>query len=304
MSKEPVLVIMAAGMGSRYGGLKQMDPIGLSGEVILDFSVYDAIQAGFQKVIFIIKKEMESDFRDMISRGAGRHIEAAYVFQDINDLPPGYSVPADRVKPWGTAHATLCAAPAIDGPFAVLNADDFYGRAAFQKIYQFLSEGEARRLAMIGYQIENTLSESGYVSRGICEANPSGLLTRVIERVHIEKRGSEAAYTEDGGQSWIPVPAGTPVSMNFWGFTAEVLDEIKKRFAPFLDKTLKENPQKGEFYLPLLVDELLREGSYTVRILKSPDKWYGVTNREDKASVAQSIQAMQKEGIYPAKLWD
>lgn len=303
---EPVLVVMAAGMGSRYGGLKQMDPVGSGGELIIDFSLYDAVMAGFKKVIFIIKKEMEEDFRTLIDDRAGRFIEVEYAFQDINDLPPGYAVPEGRVKPWGTSHAVLSCRGKINGPFCAINADDYYGSGAFHSMYDFLEhaeDGEFYSYSMIGYRLENTLTEHGHVARGVCETTEDGYLADIKERLKIMWRDGKIQYTEND-EDWITVPEGTTVSMNFWGFTPSFMKEIEMRFPAFLDKTLKENPLKGEFLLPLTVDQLLKENKAKVKILPSSDRWVGVTYKEDRESVMNALQSLKDKGFYPEKLWD
>ena len=304
--KKPVLVIMAAGMGSRYGGLKQIDPVDKEGDIIIDFSVYDAREAGFEKVVFIIKKENEADFKEAVGNRIARGMEVAYVYQDLHNLPDGYEVPDGRVKPWGTAHAVLCCKDVIDGPFAVINADDYYGRNAFRKIYDYLVTHEddgKYRYAMVGYHLENTLTENGYVSRGICEMNADGELLSVTERTHIEKRGDGAAYTEDDGATWISLPDDTIVSMNMWGFSAGFLKEIENGFGAFLEQGLRENPQKCEYYLPAVVSSLLASDKATVQVLATTEKWYGVTYREDKPVVEQAIRDFKKAGLYPEHLW-
>jgi len=303
--KEPVLIIMAAGMGSRYGGLKQMDPVGSAGELIIDFSLYDAMMAGFKKVYFIIKKEMESDFRELIDNKAGRFLETEYAFQELTDLPAGFSVPEGRVKPWGTCHAVLSCKDRIDGPFAVINADDYYGPGAFHSMYEFLEKAEDREYfcySMIGYQLENTLTENGHVARGVCEVSEDGYLIGITERTKIMWRDGKIQYTENE-KDWFTVPEGTPVSMNFWGFTPSMMREMEARFPVFLAEALKENPLKAEFYLPLAVDQLLKEEKAKVKVLKSADRWFGVTYKEDKKSVVDSLQSMKDKGIYPEKLW-
>lgn len=305
--KKPILVIMAAGMGSRFGGLKQITPVTPEGDIILDFSLYDAIAAGFEKVIFIIKKENEKDFRALIDQRAGKRIAVEYVFQELDDLPEGYSVPEGREKPWGTAHAVLSARKSVDSPFAVINADDYYGPEAFKRIYAFLTEAAddgKYHYCMVGYQIENTLTENGYVSRGVCRTSDDGLLAGITERTKIQWQNEKIVYTEDDGQSWQELSPGTTVSMNFWGFTPSMMAEMEKRFPDFLDKALKENPKKGEFFLPSVVDSLIKEGKAEVKVLKSSDRWYGVTYKEDKASVAAAIEAMKAEGKYPRLLWE
>ena len=305
--KKPVLVIMAAGMGSRYGGLKQIDPIDGDGHIIMDFSVYDAVRAGFEKVIFIIKRENEQAFREAIGDRLSRFIQVSYVFQELDNIPEGFAVPEGRVKPWGTGHAVLSCIDEIDGPFVVINADDYYGVRAFQMAYDFLTDPEAEdaagRYMMVGYRLENTLTENGYVSRGVCVTDDEGYLRGINERTHIEKRGDGAAYTEDEGASWTELPADAAVSMNMWGFSADILEELKKRFAVFMEENLEKNPLKCEFFLPFVVDELLEEKKATVKVLKSADKWYGVTYKEDKPMVMAAVQNLKDQGLYPQKLW-
>jgi choline kinase len=303
---KPVLVIMAAGMGSRYGGLKQIDPIDEQGHIIMDFSIFDAKRAGFEKVVFIIKKENEADFREAIGNRIEGFMEVEYVFQDINNIPSGFEVPEGRVKPWGTAHAVLSAAGVVDGPFAVINADDYYGKDAFQKIYDYLStheDDEKYRYTMVGYQLMNTLTENGYVSRGVCTINENEELVKVVERTRIEKRGEGAAYTEDDGATWNELPNECLVSMNMWGFTASFLKEIQNGFTAFLEEGLAKNPMKCEYYLPSVVSSLLAAEKATVKVLTSTDKWYGVTYKEDKPMVVAAIQGLKDSGLYPEELW-
>lgn len=306
MKKEPILVIMAAGMGSRFGGLKQIEPVSDKGEIILDFSLYDAVMAGFKKVIFVIKRENEEDFRKLIDNGAGKYIDVEYAFQELTDLPQGYQVPEGRVKPWGTAHAVLAARHLADGPIAVINADDYYGPGAFQSIYNFLEnaeDGEKYQYCMVGYQIENTLTENGFVSRGVCKTSADGLLTEITERTKIQWENEKIVYTEDDGESKTEIPKGTTVSMNFWGFTPSMMKEMEAGFPAALDKILAENPMKGEYFLPSVADRLIREGKAEVKVLKSQDRWYGVTYKEDKESVVSALQSMKDKGEYPDKLW-
>ena len=305
--KKPVLVVMAAGMGSRYGGLKQIDPVDKEGHIIMDFSIYDAVRAGFKKVVFIIKKENEADFKAAIGDRISKIIEVAYVFQDLNNLLEGYSIPEGRVKPWGTGHAILSCLDEVDGPFAVINADDYYGSHAFQMAYDFLSqneEGDTYSYMMVGYKLENTLTDNGHVARGVCVTDEDGHLVKINERTHIEKREDGAAYTEDDGKTWVEIPEGSTVSMNMWGFSASILKELKDRFSKFLDENLEGNPLKCEYFLPFVVDELLIEKKATVKVLKSMDKWYGVTYKEDKPVVVAAIQKLKDEGLYPQKLWE
>lgn len=303
---KPILIIMAAGMGSRYGGLKQIDPVSDQGEIILDFSLYDAMMAGFEKVIFIIKKENEADFRTLIDEKAGKHLQVEYAFQELTDLPEGYEVPAERVKPWGTCHAVLSARKLIDGPFAVINADDYYGPGAFQSIYDYLSQAkddEKYRYCMVGYEVQNTLTENGHVARGVCQVGADDTLRDIVERTKIMRREEGIAFSEDDGESWTALPEGTTVSMNFWGFTKSFVQEMEARFPAFLDRALEENPLKGEYFLPGVVDQLIKEGKASVKVLKSRDKWYGVTYKEDKPGVVNALQALKDKGLYPEKLW-
>lgn len=297
---------MAAGMGSRYGGLKQIDAISDQGEIILDFSLYDAMMAGFEDVVFVIKKENEEDFRALIDERAGKHLNVKYAFQDINDLPEGYSVPEGRVKPWGTGHAVMSARKVVDGPFVVINADDYYGAGAFQSIYDYLSQaedGDKYNFCIVGYNLEKTLTENGHVARGICTVDERGMLDDIVERTKIMRRGDEIQFTEDDGETWTSLPEGTTVSMNFWGFTNSFLKELEAGFPAFLDKALAENPLKGEYFLPAVVDKLIKEGRAEAKVLKSDDRWYGVTYKEDKPGVVAALQSMKDKGLYPEKLW-
>ena len=305
--KKPVLVIMAAGMGSRYGGLKQIDPVDREGHIIMDFSIYDAKKAGFEKVVFIIKKENEKDFKDAVGRRIEKVMDTAYVYQELDSIPEGFAVPEGRVKPWGTAHAILCAAGEIDSPFAVINADDYYGRSAFEKIYQYLTtheDDEKYRYTMVGYRLKNTVTDNGYVSRGVCALNEKNELVSVTERTRIEKRGSGVAYSEDGGSSWKEIDGNTLVSMNMWGFTESILEEIRSGFPAFLKNGLAENPMKCEYFLPSVVSDLLSMGKASVTVLESEDKWYGITYKEDKPAVTAAIQNMKNSGLYPERLWN
>ena len=304
---KPVLVVLAAGMGSRYGGLKQMDSVAGHGQSIIDYSIYDARRAGFEKVIFVIKRALEEDFRRLVGDRIARGIQVEYAFQELDDLPAGYAVPAGRKKPWGTTHAVLAARDLIHGPFAVINSGDYYGPEAFRLIYDFLStQDEAavpQRYAMVSYLLGNTVTDNGSVARGVCRVGEDGLLREVVEHTRIEKDGSDARSTLDGGETWVPLPGSTPVSMNFWGFQRSFVDEGEARFPEFLDRILAENPEKGEFYLPLLVSRLIGEGKAQVRVLPSEDKWYGVTYREDKPGVVAALADMTARGLYPENLW-
>ncbi len=296
---------MAAGMGSRYGGLKQIDPVDSVGNKIIDFSIYDAVRAGFQKVIFIIKKENEQDFRTCIGDIVKDNIDVEYVFQELTDIPKGFHVPEGRVKPWGTAHAILSCRNVIDGPFAVINADDYYGREAFQTIYEYLennTDDNLYRYAMVGYELGNTLTENGYVSRGVCKTDANGFLTDITERTQIVKTQNGAAYTEDG-TNYTDIPTDSMVSMNLWGFTKSFLPEAKRVFEQFFEQTVPGNPMKAECYLPFVVDELLNAEKATVKVLKSKEKWFGVTYQEDKPYVVESIAKLKEAGAYPEILW-
>ena len=302
---KPCLVIMAAGMGSRYGGLKQMDPMDEQGHIIMDFSVYDAREAGFEKVVFIIKKEFEDVFRRTIGDRVSRSMEVAYAFQNLNYLPEGFSVPEGRVKPWGTAHALLSARHVVNGPFVAINADDYYGKQAFHDQYRFLTETEDEssryHYSMSGYHLANTLTENGHVSRGVCTTDARGYLTDIVERTRIEWKDGVPAYTLDEGVTWTSLPAETPVSMNMWGFGRSFLAETEARFADFLNRGLAENPMKCEYYIPSVVHELLAAGRADVRVMTTPDKWYGVTYKEDKPMVQKAIADMKARGLYPAE---
>ena len=299
----PTLIVMAAGMGSRYGGLKQLDAVGPHGQVILDYSVYDAYRAGFERVVFVIKPEIEAAFRERVGERIARKMDARYVFQTLEDLPAGYSAPEGRVKPWGTCHAVLAARGEVDGPFAVINADDRYGPEGFRGIYEHFKRASAGEYCMAGYLLGNTLTENGSVARGVCETDSEGRLVSVTERTRIEKTASGARYTEDGGASWTDIALDSTVSMNLWGFTRDFMDEAWERFPAFLDRTLRENPLKGEYFLPGVVTQLLEEGRASVRVLRTRDRWYGVTYKEDRASVTAAFGRLTEEGVYPEELW-
>lgn len=295
------LVVLAAGMGSRYGGLKQMDPMGPNGEVILEYSVYDAIQAGFDHVVFIIKKAIEKDFKAMIGDKISKYVEVDYVLQELDVLPEDYSIPEQRVKPLGTAHALYCCKDVLDGPFAVINSDDYYGQACYKELVNFLNnEADDGHYAMVGYVLENTLSEQGSVARGQCIVE-NGKLVNVVERTKIERHNEKIEYLEN--DIWHELDAQTLVSMNMWAFTPKIIDEITDKFSTFMNVTLKENPLKGEMYIPSVVGELLIEGKCDVKMLQSKDRWYGVTNPEDKEKVKAGIQSLYDQGCYPEELW-
>ena len=303
MTHEPTLVIMAAGMGSRFGGLKQMTPVDEEGHFIIDFSLYDAYQAGFRRVAFIIKREIEQTFRETIGARMEKWFHVDYVYQELDRLPEGFAVPEGRRKPWGTAHAVACCRGVVEGPFAVINSDDFYGRGAYEAIFRFLTESEApHHYAMLGYQLRNTVTEFGSVARGVCHVQ-DGMLLDITERTKIFKRGQDAAYTEDG-ETFVPLSGDTQVSMNFWGFTPEILDEIWAAFPAFLTENLPVNPEKCEFYLPTFVGSRLAEGKVCVRVLPCMETWHGVTYKEDLDSVKSAIGALKREGKYPARLWE
>ena len=303
---KPVLVVMAAGMGSRYGGLKQLDPVGGHGQVIMDYSIYDARRAGFETVVFVIKPEIEAQFKAAVGDRIARGMDVKYAFQRLEDLPEGYAVPEERVKPWGTAQAVLSAREVVKGPFAVINADDYYGPQAFREIYRYLSDhpdGERYEYAMVGYQLKNTVTENGHVARGVCEETADGLLTAITERTHIESTPAGPRYTEDNGQTWTELSGETIVSMNLWGFTRSFLDEAWARFPAFLDGALVADPLKAEYFLPGVVSSLIAEEKARVKVLRSADKWYGVTYQADKPQVAAAIASMTEGGLYPDALW-
>ncbi len=299
--KEPTLVILAAGMGSRFGGLKQIMAVDDFGHAIIDFSLYDAYRAGFRKVAFIIKHEIEEDFKAAVGRRMEKYFDVKYVYQQLDLLPEGYSVPEGRVKPWGTGHAVLCCRGIVDGPFAVINADDFYGRTAYEEMYDFLSkERPGTEHAMVAYQLRNTVTETGYVARGICQVE-NGLLTDVVERTHIEKHGEVISFTEDG-ESYTPLPADVPVSMNCWAFSNSMLDELYKRFPAWLDANLPVNPTKCEYFLPFVTNAMIKDGEGTVAVLPCHEQWYGMTYKEDFPTVVNAIKALRDGGVYPEKL--
>jgi len=304
MAKKPVLVVMAAGMGSRYGGLKQIDPVGSKGEAILDYSIYDAHQAGFETVVIIIKEAIKNDFMETVgARLKNAPVEIRYAYQELTCLPEGYSIPEGRTKPFGTGHAVLCAKEAIDGaPFAVINADDYYGKSAFKSIYSLLSATEnPYGYCMVGYELSKTVTENGSVARGICSTDAEGNLTQVVERTKIVQFEDGIRYED--GDKWVDVADNTIVSMNMWGFMPSFLDEIEARFHTFLETTLVENPLKGEYFLPLPVSQLIEEGKASVKVLTSPDRWYGVTYAADKPVVMAALKSMQEQGLYPNGLW-
>ena len=305
MNKKPILVVMAAGMGSRYGGLKQIDPVGPSGEAILDYSLYDARRAGFETVVFIIKHEIEQAFKEAVGARALRAgFEVRYAYQQLDKLPEGFIVPEGRVKPWGTAHAILVAEEAIgDAPFAVINADDYYGPQGFRLVYDYLcshADGERFAWSMVGFLLKNTVSANGSVSRGVCVTDAAGNLHSVTERTCIAPYDGGIHYSEDGGASWTDLDENSVVSMNLWGFTPAYIAEAKAGFAEFLRENLPVNPLKCEYYLPSVVTAALQQGKADVRVLTSTDKWHGITYREDKPELVAALQQMSAQGLYPA----
>lgn len=304
MSKA-TLIIMAAGMGSRYGGLKQIDPVGENGEIILDYSVYDAIEAGFDRVIFVIKHEIEADFKAVMQGKFENKIKIEYAYQDINNIPEPFSVPKGRQKPWGTGHAVLSCKDMIDGPFAVVNADDYYGKETFKLIYKEITKEkdseEKYNFCMVGFKVENTLTENGHVARGVCQTNSAGYLTDIVERTKIAKRDGKIMFTEDD-ENWTEISEGSTVSMNCWGFTKEMMTELSYRFKGFLEKN-KENLLKCEYFLPFVVDDLLKEGKAKVKVLETKEKWYGVTYKADKEIVVDALKKKTQMGFYPNRMW-
>lgn len=305
MSNAPVLVVLAAGMGSRYGGLKQIDPVGSHGEAILDYSIFDAYEAGFRTAVILIKEAIREDFMATVGKRLAKSpMEIRYAYQELSKLPEGYAVPEGRVKPFGTGHAVICAGEEVgDAPFAVINADDYYGKAAFKTIFEFLSGShDPYGYCMVGYRLDKTVTENGSVARGVCATDETGNLLGITERTRIEKYDGGIHFTEDG-QTWQDLAPDTIVSMNLMGFQPSFLQEAKSRFPAFLDKALKENPLKGEYFLPSIVQQLLSEGKATMKVLTSPDQWYGVTYAADKPVVVTALADMAKEGLYPQPLF-
>ena len=308
MAKKPVLVVMAAGMGSRYGGLKQIDPVGVCGEAILDYSLYDAYEAGFETAVIIIKEAIKQDFMETVGKRLEKcPLEIRYAYQELDKLPAGYTVPEGRTKPWGTSHAVLCAREAIDGaPFAVVNADDYYGKSAYKVIFDYLSkaqDGEKADYCMVGYHLGKTVTDNGSVARGVCQTDANGYLADITERTQIEKYEGGIHFTEDDGATWEDLAEDTIVSMNMWGLTPGFLELVETQFPDFLENQVPANPMKAEFLLPRSVDKLLKEGKLTVKMLTSADKWYGVTYAADKPIVVAALKELTDAGKYPDGLW-
>lgn len=305
--KEPILLIMAAGMGSRYGGSKQIDPVGNNGEIIIDYSLYDAVQAGFKKAVFVIKEENAQDFKELVLPRAGRYMEVQFAYQKLSDVPEGCRIPQGREKPWGTGQAVLAARKLVDAPFVVINADDFYGREAFEKMYWFLKNADSSgntvsQYAMVGYHLENTVTENGSVARGICQTE-NGKLKTIVERTKIEKRADAIAYTEDEGKTWTALAPQTTVSMNLFGFTTDIFTALENDFRAFFKNDVPKNPLKAELFLPFVVNDQLAAGKAEVSVLSSKDQWYGVTYKADRETVIKAISEMTDAGIYPRPLW-
>ena len=301
---KPVLVVMAAGMGSRYGGLKQIDPVGSCGEAILDYSLFDAHEAGFETAVIIIKEAIKKDFMDTVGKRLEKcPMEIRYAYQELDKIPAGCEIPEGRTKPWGTSHAVLCAKDAIgDAPFAVVNADDYYGKQAYREIYQFLSQGSGD-FCMVGYRLGNTVTENGTVARGVCQVDGKGFLASVVERTKIATYEGGIHFTEDDGATWEDLEADTPVSMNMWGFTPDFLTEVEADFPRFFKEDVPKNPAKAEMFLPMTVGQLLAAGKCRVKMLRTADKWFGVTYAADKPVVVAALQEMTGKGMYPNGLW-
>ncbi|MDD2362357.1 MAG: nucleotidyltransferase [Oscillospiraceae bacterium] len=295
---------MAAGMGSRFGGLKQITPVGPSGEMIIDYSIYDALSAGFKTIVFVIKREIEQAFKQHIGNRIAKYADVKYVYQELDNLPDGFVVPEGRTKPWGTGHAVLSCRGTVDGSFAVINADDYYGRECYGLMYDFLTttpSDDRLHFAMAGYILENTLTENGYVSRGVCAVDDYGMLKDIVERVHIELRDGQAMFTEDGGNSWSRLAMDSIVSMNCWAFPAGTLEHFETLFSNFLSGDI--NPVKSEFYLPFAVDSLLKANKADVKVLKTADRWFGMTYTQDRDIVINAIHSLVQKGVYPERLW-
>ncbi len=301
---KPVLVVMAAGMGSRYGGLKQIDPVGCCGEAILDYSLFDAHEAGFETAVIIIKEAIKKDFMDTVGKRLEKcPMEIRYAYQELDKIPAGCEIPADRTKPWGTSHAVLCAKDVIgDAPFAVINADDYYGKQAYREIYQYLCQGTGD-FCMVGYRLGNTVTENGTVARGVCQVDQDGFLTSVVERTKIATYEGGIHFTEDDGATWEDLAEDTPVSMNMWGFTPGFLEAVEADFPRFFIEDVPNNPAKAEMFLPMTVGQLLEAGKCRVKVLRTADKWFGVTYAADKPVVVAALQEMTGKGMHPEGLW-
>ena len=307
MAKKPILVVLAAGMGSRYGGLKQIDPVGSHGEAILDYSLFDAHEAGFETAVIIIKQMIEKDFMETVGARLQKcPMEIRYAFQELDKIPAGCEVPAERTKPWGTSHAVLCAKDVIgDAPFAVINADDYYGKECYRELYRFLSNvgDQKANYCMVGYRLGNTVTEHGSVARGVCEVNDEGYLTKIVERTRIEKYEGGIHFTTDNGATWEDVSEDAPVSMNMWGLTPDFLDVVEGEFPLFFREEVAANPAKAEMYLPMSIGKMVAAGTASVKVLRTGDQWYGVTYAADKPVVVAALQEMTKQGLYPDGLW-
>ncbi|MBQ4116918.1 MAG: nucleotidyltransferase [Clostridia bacterium] len=304
---KPARIIMAAGMGSRFGGLKQVTPLGPSGELIIDYSIHDAMEAGFERIVFVIKHEIEDVFKEFIGNRIEKTVQTDYVFQELNELPEGYSIPDGRVKPYGTAHAVWCCRDVVKGPFMVINSDDYYGKDCFKLIYDFITKpttDNIKHLAMAGYILENTLTENGTVSRGVCEIDSNYKIIDLVERTKIAIRDGKPMFTEDDGQTWTELDRKSYVSMNCWGYPAGMFDLFDRELRVFLDTTVKEDPIKGEFYLPKMADKITKEGIADITVLPVSDKWFGVTYAEDKPKVMAALKDLADKGVYAQRLWD
>ena len=307
MAGKPILVVMAAGMGSRYGGLKQIDPVGSCGEAILDYSLFDAHEAGFETAVIIIKEAIKKDFMDTVGKRLAKcPMEIRYAYQELDKIPEGCAIPEGRTKPWGTSHAVLCAKDVIGGaPFAVVNADDYYGKQAYREIYNYLcnAEGKKAQYCLVGYRLGNTVTDHGSVARGVCNVNEKGYLTHIVERTRIEKYAGGIHFTTDDGATWEDLAFDTPVSMNMWGYTSDFLDIIEEDFPRFFREEVPANPLKSEMFLPMTIGKLLKENACTVQVLDTADKWFGVTYAADKPAVVAALREMTEQGLYPDGLW-
>ncbi len=304
---KPALIIMAAGMGSRFGGLKQVTPLGPSGELIIDYSIHDAMEAGFERIVFVIKHEIEDVFKEFIGNRIEKIVQTDYVFQELAELPEGYSIPEGRVKPYGTAHAVWCCKDVVKGPFMVINSDDYYGKDCFKHVYNFITKttsDSVKHLAMAGYILENTLTENGSVSRGVVELGDNMLVKGIRELTKIELRDGQPMYTEDDGKTWEPLDRKSYVSMNCWGYPAGMFDLFDKYLKEFFETTVKANPLKGEFYLPIMADQMSKAGIADITVLPVSDKWFGVTYAEDKPKVMAALKNLADTGVYAQNLWD